>query len=152
YPHPPVAAERTFQAKPLRPSFFELQQMVVSLTHLGLRRIFFIMMRPFIAVITLAACMPICSAQQTSLPDAPTPVSAIGPIPGTTAGKGAAATSRGAEPGVPAAPPEAGMLTMFPHSDTARYWISGQANSIFQFHCHFHSPYHGANSLIDDFE
>jgi len=110
------------------------------------------MMRPFIAVITLAACMPICSAQQTSLPDAPTPVSAIGPIPGTTAGKGAAATSRGAEPGVPAAPPEAGMLTMFPHSDTARYWISGQANSIFQFHCHFHSPYHGANSLIDDFE
>lgn len=51
-----------------------------------------------------------------------------------------------------AAPPEAGMLTMFPHSDTAPYWISGQANSIFQMHGHFHSPYEGPNSLLDVFE
>lgn len=48
--------------------------------------------------------------------------------------------------------PEAETLTMFPHSATARYWISGQANSIFQTHGHFHSPYQGPNSLIDDFE
>src|SRR5580704_5004418 len=41
---------------------------------------------------------------------------------------------------------------MFPHSDTARYWVSGQANSILQMHGHFHSPYEGTNSLIDDFE
>src|SRR5208337_4064178 len=32
------------------------------------------------------------------------------------------------------------------------YWISGQANSILQMHGHFHSPYEGPNSLIDDFE
>jgi hypothetical protein len=38
-------------------------------------------------------------------------------------------------------------LTMAPHSDSARYWVSGQANSIFQAHGHFHSPYEGANSL-----
>jgi len=44
------------------------------------------------------------------------------------------------------------VLTMAPHSQSARYWISGQANSIFQAHGHFHSPYQGANSLIDDFE
>jgi len=44
------------------------------------------------------------------------------------------------------------MLTMFPHSDTALYWVSGQANSILQVHGHFHSPYQGANSLIDDVE
>ncbi|MGO8933535.1 MAG: carbohydrate porin [Terracidiphilus sp.] len=43
-------------------------------------------------------------------------------------------------------------LTMAPHSENARYWISGQINSIFQMHGHFHSPYEGANSLIDDFE
>ena len=42
--------------------------------------------------------------------------------------------------------------TMAPHSETARYWVSGQANSIFQMHGHFHSPYEGPNSLIDDFE
>ena len=50
------------------------------------------------------------------------------------------------------APASAETLTMFPHSDAARYWVSGQANSIFQMHGHFHSPYEGPNSLIDDFE
>jgi len=44
------------------------------------------------------------------------------------------------------------MLTMAPHSDSARYWVSGQANSIFQMHGHFHSPYEGANSLRNTFE
>jgi high affinity Mn2+ porin len=52
----------------------------------------------------------------------------------------------------PIAPPATQTLTMFPHSDKARYWVSGQANSIFQMHGHFRSPYEGSNSLIDDFE
>ncbi len=37
--------------------------------------------------------------------------------------------------------------TLFPHSDTARYLVSGQANIIFQAHAPFHSPYDGLNSL-----
>jgi hypothetical protein len=41
---------------------------------------------------------------------------------------------------------------MAPHPDGARYWVSGQANSIFQMHGHFHSPYEGTNSLRDTFE
>lgn len=41
---------------------------------------------------------------------------------------------------------------MAPHSENARYWLSGQANGIFQMHGHFRSPYEGPNSLIDDFE
>lgn len=49
-------------------------------------------------------------------------------------------------------PETAPVLAMAPHSDSARYWISGQINSIFQMHGHFHSPYEGPNSLIDDFE
>jgi high affinity Mn2+ porin len=49
-------------------------------------------------------------------------------------------------------PVTAPVLSMAPHSENARYWISGQANSIFQAHGHFHSPYQGTNSLIDDFE
>jgi high affinity Mn2+ porin len=38
-------------------------------------------------------------------------------------------------------------LTMFPHSDSSRYWISGQANIIFQWHPAFPSAYSGPNSL-----
>ncbi len=44
------------------------------------------------------------------------------------------------------------LLTMTPHSESTRYWMSGQANSILQMHGQFHSPYEGTNSLIDDFE
>jgi hypothetical protein len=37
---------------------------------------------------------------------------------------------------------------MFPHPDSTRYFIAGQANIIFQSHGPFHSPYEGANSLL----
>jgi hypothetical protein len=36
---------------------------------------------------------------------------------------------------------------MFPHPETDRWWISGQANFISQWHPAFHSPYQGVNSL-----
>ena len=36
---------------------------------------------------------------------------------------------------------------MFPHSESSRFWISGQANFISQWHPAFHSPYQGPNSL-----
>jgi high affinity Mn2+ porin len=36
---------------------------------------------------------------------------------------------------------------MFPHPETDRWWISGQANWISQWHPAFHSPYQGVNSL-----
>ena len=38
-------------------------------------------------------------------------------------------------------------LVMFPHPETDRLWISGQANFISQWHPAFHSPYQGPNSL-----
>lgn len=38
-------------------------------------------------------------------------------------------------------------LTVFPHSNTSRYWISGQANVVFQWHPAFTAPYTGPNSL-----
>lgn len=49
-------------------------------------------------------------------------------------------------------PPAETRLTFFPHSDTARYWISGQANGIFQLHGNFHSLYQGPNSFTAPFE
>jgi high affinity Mn2+ porin len=38
-------------------------------------------------------------------------------------------------------------LTMWQHSQSSRFWISGQSNIIFQAHPAFHAPYSGANSL-----
>lgn len=37
--------------------------------------------------------------------------------------------------------------TMFPHSESSRFWISGQVNIITQWHPTFRSPYQGPNSL-----
>jgi hypothetical protein len=37
--------------------------------------------------------------------------------------------------------------TIFRHSESSRFWISGQANFISQWHPAFHSPYLGPNSL-----
>ncbi len=39
------------------------------------------------------------------------------------------------------------MLTLFPHSETAPFWISGQANIIFQWHPSFPAKYSGPNSF-----
>ena len=38
-------------------------------------------------------------------------------------------------------------LTGFPHSESSRYWISGQANVVFQWHPSFPAQYSGRNSL-----
>jgi high affinity Mn2+ porin len=40
-----------------------------------------------------------------------------------------------------------GPATLFPHSESSRWWISGQANFITQWHPTFRSPYQGPNSL-----
>ena len=38
-------------------------------------------------------------------------------------------------------------VTLFPHSDTAGYWISAQANVVFQWHPTFPAKYTGTNSM-----
>ena len=42
--------------------------------------------------------------------------------------------------------------TMFPHPESDRVWLSGQANFIFQTHPPFHALYSGKNSLSPDYE
>ena len=42
--------------------------------------------------------------------------------------------------------------TMFPRVSNTKYWISGQANFIFQTHPPFHAPYSGPNSLDPNYE
>ncbi len=38
-------------------------------------------------------------------------------------------------------------LTLFPHSETSRWWVSGQGNIVFQWHPSFPAAYSGPNSL-----
>lgn len=42
--------------------------------------------------------------------------------------------------------------TMFPHFKEGRFWVSGQANAIYQTHPPFHADYSGPNSLKPDYE
>jgi high affinity Mn2+ porin len=42
--------------------------------------------------------------------------------------------------------------TMFPHFKDTRFWLSGQANFIFQTHPEFHADYSGKNSLNPNYE
>jgi hypothetical protein len=58
-----------------------------------------------------------------------------------------AASALAQEPDTPTPPPDDPQLTMFPHPEDSRYWLSGQANIIFQGRLPFHSPYEGPNSF-----
>ncbi len=57
-----------------------------------------------------------------------------------------------ADQNTPADPSAKPVLTMFPHPEDARYWISGQANIIFQGRLPFHSLYEGTNSFRNSAE
>jgi high affinity Mn2+ porin len=48
---------------------------------------------------------------------------------------------------VPAIPGDDTPVVMFPHAEWDRWWLSGQANFISQWHPNFHSPYQGPNSF-----
>ncbi|MGA8430658.1 MAG: carbohydrate porin [Candidatus Sulfotelmatobacter sp.] len=48
--------------------------------------------------------------------------------------------------------PDDGTESMFPHFKDTRFWLSGQANFIFQAHPGFHAPYSGKNSLSPHYE
>jgi high affinity Mn2+ porin len=64
----------------------------------------------------------------------------------------AALVSQGQAQSIPAPSPanpaaQDPAVTMSPHSQTSRWWISGQDNIIFQWHPAFHALYSGPNSL-----
>jgi len=106
-------------------------------------------MRTAIAILCLLFSTPFGNAQVAlSLPEAPAPASELTPMlrfcsagPNSESQTGDAAASDQNQP------PEAAAVTIFPHSETAPYWVSGQANIIFQSSPPFHSPYQGPNSL-----
>src|ERR1700722_5013309 len=42
--------------------------------------------------------------------------------------------------------------SMLPHLKSTRFWLSGQANFVFQAHPDFQAPYSGTHSLSPDYE
>ena len=53
----------------------------------------------------------------------------------------------------PPDPPASGdTQAMFPHFRDSRFWLSGQANFIFQTHPDFHADYSGPHSLSPDYD
>ena len=123
----------------------------------------------------LAACslapagLGLAQAAGPSLPAAPAAVpsprpkplleEAIGPLWRSAvlryawAGAQAGASFRGAD-SAPAAgePANPIVVSMAPHGENSSWWISGQANIIFQGRTPFHSPYQGPNSFRNSAE
>ena len=52
--------------------------------------------------------------------------------------------------GEPAPEQDDTLVTMFHHAEWDRFWLSGQANFISQYHPKFTSPYQGKNSLTPE--
>ena len=84
-----------------------------------------------IFVVSIFAAAPKMKAQQ---PDAPSQPSASATVP------------------APDAPADDSPESMLPHFKNSRYWLSGQANFIFQTHPDFPALYSGPHSLSPNYE
>jgi high affinity Mn2+ porin len=83
-----------------------------------------------VLVILAAAACPLAARAQSTPPAPPTQVQT-----------NAADTDADSTP-----------VTLFPHSDTSRWWISGQGNVVFQWHPAFPAAFSGPNSLHSNAE
>ena len=62
------------------------------------------------------------------------------------------ATPSASSASAPDPPPDESTKAMFPHFKDTHFWLSGQANFIFQTHPPFHADYSGKNSLSPNYE
>lgn len=98
--------------------------------------------RPLALLCGLALSCGVAGAQ-APLPDAPR--RQVDAVPaGAPAAQQASPHANDAAQQAPADPE-----TVFPHSETARYWISGQVNVIMQLHGRFRALYNGPNSFTN---
>src|SRR5271168_1487858 len=101
---------------------------------------------------TAALTQALLTAGSDALPNAPTPASTLSLAALPLLNDLPTAAPAGAAQSDDQTPVVVPITTMFPHSETWPIWISGQANSIFQTHPNFHSPYEGVNSFTAPFE
>ena len=100
----------------------------------------------FCAAVAMTLALP-AFAQQADAPSSAPEASATASTPASEA------KPANTPPDPPAGPadndsPE----TMLPHFKDTRFWLSGQANFIFQAHPDFTSPYSGKNSLSGNYQ
>ena len=114
-----------------------------------------------LATVLAFACMDSAAASaQETLPDAPEPHLTTfeqAALVSAPAGFFDLRQESGATNPAQAAPVEAQtqddpVVTMFPHSEGGRYWVSGQANIVLQGRLPFHSAYQGPNSFRNSAE
>src|SRR5579863_10532659 len=111
-------------------------------------------------IVLFALGLQVVAAQSPGLPTAPVPRILLAQLdhtagnpshPDSPAWRPDAADAAGT--GHPAGDVEASpVVTMVPHPEDSLYWISGQANIIFQGRLPFHSPYQGTNSFRNSAE
>jgi high affinity Mn2+ porin len=87
------------------------------------------------SALALALAMP-ALAQQSDTSAVPSAQQAAAPI----------------APNSPDPPSDGTTESMLPHLKNTRFWLSGQANFIFQTHPDFHAPYSGTHSLSPNYE
>jgi high affinity Mn2+ porin len=93
--------------------------------------------------VAIALALPALAQQ----PDASTPA----PLPSTTVNTPASEAQPSDTPAA-ASPDDDAPEAMLPHFKDTRFWLSGQANFIFQAHPDFTSPYSGKNSLSGNYQ
>jgi len=64
----------------------------------------------------------------------------------------APASPNAGDPPSPPSDADADSESMFPHFKSTRFWLTGQANFIFQTHPDFHADYSGPHSLSPDYD
>src|SRR5271169_1737882 len=99
----------------------------------------------FLVVLVAAGAFALPAPLFAQRPDPPPPVQ----LP-TAPTADAAANLADPPPADP--PPDDSVETMFPHFKNTRYWLSGQANFVFQTHPDFPALYSGAHSLSPRYE
>src|ERR1700683_1040395 len=91
---------------------------------------------PLFCLLLVSFLAPQTACAQDSKPDNPSPPS----------------TQDSASVTAPESSDSGDVLTLFPHSDTAPFWISGQANVILQWHPSFPAKYSRPNSFHSEAE
>jgi high affinity Mn2+ porin len=74
------------------------------------------------------------------------------PASPTTLSSGANSPELDAKQDDPTSTENDAVEAMLPHLHDSRFWLTGQANFIFQAHPSFHAPYNGRNSLNPHYE
>ena len=115
----------------------------------GLMRRFIFQIGPTIlSVLLVCLVIPRGAAAQDVQPDDATSQALVATPQEASAPAQKTSTAAPPAPAPAATEPESGdMLTLFPHSETSRYWISGQANIVLQWHGNFPAAYSGTNSF-----